>query len=168
MEKITETCIEMLQQRGYEITHSDTEKIIGVRIDDGSQICVFMINTPKFNVSLVEEYIVLMNELGINHSIIVYKNTITPFAKKVLTSCDSMTIELFLEDELQYNITKHRLVPLHEKLQDTEADEFKKKYGTKYPIILKTDPIARFYGYNRGDIIKITRKDNYVTYRIVK
>ena len=45
---------------------------------------------------------------------------------------------------------------------------FKKKYTDDIPIILKSDPISRFYGYERGDIIKVTRKSGYVMFRIVK
>jgi len=33
---------------------------------------------------------------------------------------------------------------------------------------LRTDPISRFYGYERGDIIKVTRTGGIVTYRIVR
>ena len=29
-------------------------------------------------------------------------------------------------------------------------------------------PISRFYGYERGDIIKIIRPSDYIMYRIVK
>ena len=79
--------------------------------------------------------------------------------------------ELFEENELQYNITKHYLVPKHELLFEKGskgAKEFKEKYSDKFPIILKTDPISRFYGFNKGDIIKVTRKGDVVMYRIVK
>jgi len=38
------------------------------------------------------------------------------------------------------------------------------KYGT-----LRLDrPIARFYDYKRGDVIRIKRSDGYINYRIVK
>ena len=44
------------------------------------------------------------------------------------------------------------------------AKEFKKN---KYPIISHTDPVSRFYGWTTGDVIQITRKDNFIMYRIV-
>jgi DNA-directed RNA polymerase I, II, and III subunit RPABC1 len=81
-------------------------------------------------------------------------------------------IELFIQEELQYNITKHRLVPEHIRLSPDEAKEFKEKFGLRHPAILLTDPISRFFAYKRGDVIKIMRKtgrgDPFVTYRIVK
>ena len=92
-------------------------------------------------------------------------------AKKVIEEANDLIIELFQEEELQYNITKHYLVPKHELSypKGTKiSKDFKDKYGDKFPVLLKTDPVARFYGYNKGDIIKITRKGGYVTYRFVK
>jgi DNA-directed RNA polymerase subunit H (RpoH/RPB5) len=32
----------------------------------------------------------------------------------------------------------------------------------------KDDPIVKFYDYQKGDLIKIIRKNGYITYRIVK
>ena len=105
------------------------------------------------------------------HCIIVYKDNATPVAKKIVSDSNEMVIELFNEDELKYNITKHYLVPLHELVvfeNNEEYDIFKKKYGNNLPVILKTDPVARFYGFKKGDIIKVTRKNGYIAYRIVK
>jgi DNA-directed RNA polymerase I, II, and III subunit RPABC1 len=167
MEKAYQICFEMFEQRGYNIIEQDEDKITAIK-EDGKHICAFMANTPKFNVERVQEYISLMNELNITHSIVVYKETATPMAKKVVSSSNEMIIELFTEEELQYNITKHILVPLHQKLSKEETAIFKKKYGVKFPTLLKNDPISRFYGYERGDIIKVTRKGGYITYRIVK
>lgn len=167
MEKAHQTCMEMFQQRGYDIVDQDEDKITAVK-QDGNQICAFMANTPKFNVERVQEYISLMHELGITHSIVVYKESATPMAKKVVNSSNEMIIELFTEEELQYNLTKHVLVPLHERLSEADSEAFKKKYGSKFATILRSDPVSRFYGYSRGDVIKVTRKGGYITYRIVK
>ena len=46
--------------------------------------------------------------------------------------------------------------------------QIKEKYGDTFPSLLKSDPISRFYGYNKGDIIKVTRKNGIVIHRIVK
>lgn len=159
----------MLSQRGYSIIDKDEEQILGVK--NGKQLCVFLINTPKFNVERIQEYISIMRKLDVNHSIIVFKNTATPVAKKAIDESSDITIELFQEIELQFNITTHYLVPKHE-LAFTKgtksAIDFKVKYSDKFPILLKNDPICRFYGYNKGDIIKVTRRDGNVMFRIVK
>lgn len=166
MEKALQICLEMFQQRGYTIIDHDEDRINAVK-EDGSCICAFMANTQKFNVNRVQEYIAFMNQLGVSHGVIVYKDNATPVAKKVVDNSQDIIIELFVEEELQYNITKHRLVPKHERLSSEESNAFKQRFGKKFPALLRTDPVCRFYGYNRGDVIKITRKDGIV-YRIVK
>ena len=170
MEKAYEICIEMCDQRGYEIIEQDDDRILANK-QCGKQICVFLANNHKFNIERIQEYIYMMKKMDVWHCIIVYKDNATPVAKKIVSDSSEMMIELFNEDELQYNITKHYLVPLHE-LYEFESkkdyDIFKKKFGDKLPVILKNDQIVRFYGFNKGDIIKITRKNGYVAFRIVK
>ena len=167
MEKAYEICKEMLLQRGFEIVDEEDERITCLK-KDGSLICVFLSNIPKLDVERIKDYITLMNELTVNHSIIVYKNTVTPYAKQIIQSSEDMLIEIFSENELQYNPTKHRLVPKHEILNEEEAKNFKEKYNGKFGGILVNDPISRFYGYKKGDVIRIIRNSNYITYRIVK
>jgi DNA-directed RNA polymerase I, II, and III subunit RPABC1 len=175
MEKAYETCVEMIQQRGYVIIDQDDERILATRENRSTgseqQICVFLTNTSKFNVESIQEYIGMMKKMEVWHCIIVYRDSATPVAKKIVEETKDMVIELFTEDELQYNITKHYLVPKHEiayKKGTVGCVNFKKKYSDNIPIILKNDPISRFYGYERGDIIKVIRKNGYVMYRIVK
>lgn len=155
-EIIRKTSIEMFEQRGYNIIEDKEDSIIAIK-ENGEQVCIFFYNLPKFNIKVVQMYISIIKESDIQHGIIVYNGVITPMAKKVINSTDDISIELFTENELQYNITKHRLVPLHVKVSETEAAGLKKTFGTKFPVLLKSDPVARFYGFNKGDFIKIIR-----------
>ena len=169
MEKIYKTCVELCEQRDYKIVEQEDDQILAVK--DGKQLCVFLANSHKFNIERLQEYIFMMKKMDVWHCIIVYKDNATPVAKKIVSDSNEMVIELFNEDELKYNITKHYLVPLHELVvfeNNEEYDIFKKKYGNNLPVILKTDPVARFYGFKKGDIIKVTRKNGYIAYRIVK
>lgn len=170
MDKVYQVCLEMLEQRNYKIIEKEDEQILALK-KNGKQVCVFISNIPKFNVERIQEYITIMKKIDINHAIIIYKDNATPVAKKVVEESSELHIELFQEEELQYNVTKHYLVPKHELAfaKGTKGcKEFKEKYSDKFPILLKNDPISRFYGYNKGDIIKITRKDGNIMYRIVK
>jgi DNA-directed RNA polymerase I, II, and III subunit RPABC1 len=164
---------EMLIQRGYVITEETEEGIVGEK--DDKIICLFFTACPKFNTEIAQMYMNMMHKMDIKHGIIVYKNSVTSSAKKIienlsdisLSTENSLKIELFSEEELTINITKHVLQPTFERLSEDKAKEFKKKYGIKFAILLKSDPISKFYGYEIGDVIKITRK-GYVTWRIVR
>lgn len=167
MDRVYKTCLEMLTQRNYEIINKEEDQIVSLK-PDGIQVIVFLSDSLKFNVKNIQIYINIMNEMQIFHAIIVYKESITAFTKKAIDQSLEMTFELFAVEDLQYNITKHVLQPKFECLPAEESTKFKKQYGSRFPTLRRDDPISRFYGYNKGDIIKITRPNNYISYSIVK
>lgn len=167
MERAIQTVTEMITQREYNVYYQDSEKLIGEK-SEGKKIIVFLNPVFKFNVDRFKEYCIKLGEMDHTHCIIVYTGCITPMGKKMVIECVDMEFELFYIDELQFNITNHRLVPLHVKLEENASKKFKQKYGLNHPVILISDPIARFYNYKRGDIIKIVRPLDLIAYRIVK
>ena len=167
MQRAYDTCLEMLEQRNYEIIEPEDDRIIAQK-PDNNQMVVFLSDAIKFNVKNIQMYITIMDELQIFHAIIVYKDSITAFTKKAIEQSLEMTFELFSLADLQYNITKHVLQPKFECLPTEDATKFKKTFGIKFATLRKDDPISRFYAYNKGDVIKITRPNNYISYRIVK
>lgn len=167
--KAFETCSEMLEQRGYEIVDSDIDNLqITALKTDGCLVCVYFVISDKFDAKNLKEFVSIMYDSEISHSIIIYKNNITSATKKAIEKITELYIEIFAEEDLQYNITKHRLQPEFIKLTTTEEEVFKKNYGTKIPVLKHDKPISRFFGYTKGDIIKIIRKDNTICFRIVK
>jgi len=160
------TINELLDQRGYVDKKLEEDRIIA-KNKNLDIICVFTNVISKFNIDKVKECISILNNMNVRKAICLYNNTITPIAKKAILNIVDYDIELFNVNELYFNITKHRLVPQHVKLSEEESIEFKNMYGIKIPSILKTDPVSKFLGFQRGDIIKIIRKDD-ISYRIVK
>lgn len=182
MHRAIQTMSEMITQREYKIKSEDGDKIVAT--DKGGQ-CIVAYKTPvtKFNVDRFKEYITKLEKLNqevekekYEHIILVYTDCITPTGKRMIAESIDIRFELFSIDELQFNITKHRLVPLHQKLNDDESNVFKEQFGVKYQTILASDSISRFYNYKRGDIIRILRqiknendkKQYIIAYRIVK
>lgn len=181
---------EMLVDRGYTISkrsnHSSSppEVVDGDRdnsppkephdyecyaymVDGSKRILVFLCKEDKLKIQEAKEKIYVMNRENVKRCIIIYMNDITPTAKKSFETIQEYNIELFSVKELQFNITTHRLVPKHTLATEAEREELK-IYHNKLPILLYTDVIRRYYDYKRGDIIRITRKDNSMIYRVVK
>lgn len=165
------TVIEMVSQRGYKVTFTDESHIICIDDKGDDQIVIFTRPVIKFNVDRIKEYISILDKMNQKHCIVIYTDSVTAPTKKLVQNSVDIKIEIFTLEEMQYNITNHRLVPTHTRLSPNDAKEFKETHGNKFPAILLTDPITRFYNYQRGDVIKITRKSvrgEYITYRIVK
>jgi DNA-directed RNA polymerase subunit H (RpoH/RPB5) len=168
-ERAFDICLEMLEQRNYELVSVDKENLnITALKTNNEQISVYFNNAPKFDTKSMKEIIFLMEEEGIDHSIVIYKDNITAATANVLSQTIDLRIELFAEENLQINITKHVLQPQFSKLSDEENIEFKEKFGTKFPILRYDKPISRFYDFSKGDVIQIERLDDTYAFRIVR
>jgi DNA-directed RNA polymerase I, II, and III subunit RPABC1 len=84
-------------------------------------------------------------------------------------------VEIFYQPHMVINITKHDFQPIFHLMTKEEEDEFLQKYNitkAKAPKMLKTDPIAKYYGAKQDQVFQIIRRSgvsgevNY--YRVVK
>lgn len=70
-------------------------------------------------------------------------------------------LQYFQIKNLLYNPTKHEIVPPHTKLSQSEANHIMEKYMIKsklqMPMILHTEPVAKWLGLKQGDIVRIDR-----------
>jgi len=132
-------------------------------------VFVYVCRSTKLTIDCVKMIVKSLDSGNCRHALVVYMNELTPQAREAVQQSGKYMFELFLLEELQYNVTKHFLVPRHEKLEKHEAKEILQTYGaTQIPRMLKSDPIARFYNFKRGDIILCYRRDGDVSARLVR
>eukprot|EP00826_Nyctotherus_ovalis_P052386 TRINITY_DN662_c0_g1_i8.p3 TRINITY_DN662_c0_g1~~TRINITY_DN662_c0_g1_i8.p3 ORF type:complete len:137 (+),score=25.00 TRINITY_DN662_c0_g1_i8:345-755(+) len=113
-----------------------------------------------------------MADLNAHNAILIGRNPLTSTCEKQIAFLQgSIHIEYFMEEDLVINITEHELVPRHVVLSDDEKKELLKRYRVKesqLPKILVKDPVARYFGLRRGQVVKIIRPSEtagkYVTY----
>lgn len=166
--KFIQTLTEMFTQRGYfEIkeTHEFTN-FLQVLTNDKEKVYVFANFIEKISVNLFKECLAFLEQNNSTHCIIITSEGITPCVKKIIDNSYNIRIEVFSEDELGYNVTKHCLVPKHELATSEELAELK-KHLPNLPIILHKDPVIRFLGYEKKQVVKITRKSGAIVFRII-
>ena len=87
---------------------------------------------------------------------------------------NNIFIQIFSIESLMFNITEHSLVPKHEIISKSETDAIMMKYNIQsplqLPLILQSDPVAKFIGAKKGDVVKITKPSEtsgeYINYRL--
>ncbi|EDO08548.1 RNA polymerase Rpb5 N-terminal domain containing protein [Babesia bovis T2Bo] len=191
------TCCEMLEDRGYFIPNQERLEtfaefkaryelydrvrskmllVASLKTDKDAKLLVYFADeTKKTGVKPIRELTEKMEDHDIHRAILVTQNVLTPFAKDaILEAAPRNIIENFLETELLVNITKHELVPKHIPLTADEKQTLLQRYKVKesqIPRIQAADPVARYFGLTKGQVVKIIRPSEtagrYVTFRLV-
>ncbi|KAL2937302.1 DNA-directed RNA polymerases II and IV subunit 5A [Bienertia sinuspersici] len=193
--RIQRTIMQMLNDRGYIVADHELnmskEKFIdkygeylkrdalsiqkSKRNDSSDQIYVFFPEEPKVGVQTIKKYTNIMKAENVSRALLVVQQNLTPFARTCISEISSrFHIEVFQEAEMLVNIKEHVLVPEHQLLTDEEKKTLLQRYTvkeTQLPRIQMNDPVARYYGLKRGQVVKIIRPSEtagrYVTYRYV-
>jgi DNA-directed RNA polymerase I, II, and III subunit RPABC1 len=135
---------------------------------------------PEENVGLkqLRDYMVSLVQGGYHSGIMVTQKPMTGMALRLLRGATGVSegppggVEVFEESDLLVNITKHELVPTHVLLSRAEKDQLLKRYRlkeTQLPRIQVSDPVARYMGLRKGQVVKIIRRSEtagrYASYR---
>ena len=156
------------------IDRSDLTFLVQSSKIETDQLLVFFTEDESVGIKPIKKICERMMGQGIMKGILIFKQALTPAARKVVQEmAPKYQLELFHEADLLVNITMHTLVPVHEVLTDDEKKTLLAKYRlkeTQLPRIQPTDPVARYYGLKRGQVVKIIRPSEtagkYVTYRL--
>jgi len=199
--RIRKTVMQLCHDRGYLVTQHELDQsleefkeefgdkpserkpsrqdltiLVAHNDDPTDQMFVFFPEEPKVGVKTIKTYCTRMQDEHIQRAIIVVQASMTPSAKQSLFDmAPKYILEQFLEQELLINITEHELVPEHVILSADEKAELLARYKLKdhqLPRIQLGDPVARYFGLKRGQVVKIVRPSEtagrYVTYRLVQ
>ncbi|TDH08357.1 hypothetical protein EPR50_G00096840 [Perca flavescens] len=189
--KIRKTIMQLCHDRGYLVTQDELDQtldefksqfgdkpsegrprrtdltvLVAHNDDPTDQMFVFFPEEPKVGIIVVQ----------MEHQIIVVQMGMTPSAKQSLVDmAPKYILEQFLQQELLINITEHELVPEHIVMTKEELTELLARYKLKesqLPRIQAGDPVARYFGLKRGQVVKIIRPSEtagrYITYRLVQ
>ena len=165
----TQTLNEMLRDRGYDQIQnchtieemlkcmSDQVPIITARGTNLPVMYIFFHNEERIGVKHVRSCVDAVG--GENNIVLVSLEGPTSFTRKEAEN-QYTNIQFFLFRQICVNITHHKMVPFHEKLTKEEAlnlpYETSKDFAD-FPRLYSTDPIAQYYSYQVGDMIRITR-----------
>lgn len=178
-----QTIQEMLTDRGL-----DASVLSQYTVDEVSNMgTIFAIDIPKeqikiiFDMSQKTKWVDVKKECNIENDAIDIKLLIYVTRDKINTSETKKIDELrfdyqvFDMKDLQFNISKHMLVPKHTLINDPdEINKILEAYQVKLnqlPQILKCDKMAQYLNAKVGNLVKITRisptSGEHIVYRCV-
>ena len=186
--KVRNTIIEMLKDRSYNVDNEtanvDIDQFVAMydneninfTVDDKIHIYFYNENKSFGKKDLTTIYSKVKTEIGdaIRLMIIINGKCIESIRNE-LNNLEYQNVEIFTQDQLQFNITKNYLVPKHVLLSEKEKQEVYKKYNTNsndvFQKIRKNDPVAQYYAMKKDDMCKIIRSSPSsgicVSYRVV-
>ncbi|KAL8959610.1 MAG: hypothetical protein Q9183_005602 [Haloplaca sp. 2 TL-2023] len=113
-----------------------------------------------------------ISEHKFHTGILITQNPPTTAATKIRAAIKEHVIEAFEEKDLLVNITHHELVPKHILMSEEEKRKLLQRYRLKesqLPRIQTGDPMAKYLGLRRGQVVKIIRRSEtagrYASYR---
>ena len=180
LNKIFNTLLEpdigMFYMRKYDINNNTIIKVDNVNIGKVIDLKNYLNdNIKSIEKKISKKYIVF----DINNYNVVFVKKITNKFLEEMSLPNAIIIyfegkcidinDCFLATHLMFNILKHKYVPFIEIVEDTTNIEV-----SKIAKIKITDPVIKYYGYNKGSVCKIIYKSNkinnidlYFNYRLI-
>ena len=163
--KVNNVLKKMLSTRGY----NEIKEITKELTITNDMICYYPDNN-KITIELVKNFFEYLEKYKTKHGIIVYNESLTPDANALISEYlpDDYWIEIFCSENLTFIPIDHKLVPLHVRLTSEEIKlELANIRLNDLPEILDSDPIIKFMGYRKDDIIRVHRINDELYYLIV-
>ncbi|AYU78007.1 DNA-directed RNA polymerase I subunit RPB5z, putative [Leishmania donovani] len=133
-------------------------------------LMVFFSGSPKLSIKEVHSF----REKALKKmasSMIIVTNKIDPGVRMDVqelsgrmdeaTGAELLSIQVFEEEALAFNVVRHETVPRHVALTPAEAEAFlaeRKLNVAQLPRMQESDPLVQYLGLQRGSIVHITRE----------
>ncbi|KAG5508040.1 hypothetical protein GH5_07095 [Leishmania sp. Ghana 2012 LV757] len=133
-------------------------------------LMVFFSGSPKLNIKEVQAF----REKALKKlaaSMIIVTNKVDPGVRMDVqelsgrmdeaTGAELLSIQVFEEEALAFNVVHHETVPRHVALTPAEAEKFlaeQKLNIAQLPRMQESDPLVQYLGLRRGSIVHITRE----------
>jgi DNA-directed RNA polymerase I, II, and III subunit RPABC1 len=151
----------MLKARGVEGVPSDVEGLEGKLQKYGS---ILVWNSMKKAVTSgeMDAFLEKLAETGAAQGILIIKAPPSPKTLERVRK-EAARLQVFCEDNLKFDISKHRKVPPHRILNAEEREALLKRYNiqtpeSQMPLLDSQDPMAKWIGARPGDIVEILRR----------
>ena len=155
---VEDTVLILVDVRGYKVDErKDGDDGTTLRCSrEGRHMVVVLLNIP-LNVPRLHDYV-----SNLHHTILVAPSA-TSSAKRKVAAFSNM--EFFSNEDMHFCIMAHKDASKHEKVKSAPAAK------DKLPELQPDDAMVKFNGWQRGDIIRITRRSEspglYYYYRVV-
>jgi len=157
-----------------DVDRQDLTLLVSKPDNEDDQLMVFFPEDLKLKVETIRNFFNRMQTENVHNAIVVLVEGMSPQAKQAMAELPyPYKFEHFRQSELYVDITEHQLVPEHQVLTTEEKRQLLERYklrDTQLPRMQVSDPIARYFGLRRGQVVKIIRPSEtagrYVTYRL--
>ena len=120
-----------------------------------------MVSTEQFK-AVLREY----SKQKANKCLLIVPTKLSPQARK---EASRSNLGIMHHDELKFNVARHCMVPKHIGISKEDAEIFfesRKIDSHQLPLLRESDPVAKYYGYAKGTLVKIERP-GWTVYRVV-
>ncbi|XP_006663193.1 DNA-directed RNA polymerase V subunit 5A [Oryza brachyantha] len=188
------TALEMLRDRGYSVPEEEIARTLPefrawwgekseierlafttTLVSDPSKKVQIVFCPPEpVKIATIREIYRQTEGENLSRLILILQSRILSRARESIKEIFKLKVDIFQVTELLVNITKHVLKPKHEVLSAAQKAKLLKQYNvedSQLPRMLETDPVARYYGLDKGTVVKVIYDSeltgNHVAYRCV-
>ena len=154
-----------IEWAGKDDIRTNKEALAFTAKKEGENTYVAWSDDPKLGTKITN-ILIEMEKEDAKRAIIAVDLSVTPNTNGIITSLkvNGVFINYFTITELQFNVTKHVLVPKHVLCSEKEKLQVFKSYGIKskdsLPHISANEAICKYYGALKGQLFKIIRDSN--------